>query len=255
MDLATFTPERLAALRRRYSIVPPALSVGTVRDFCDSLDHLAELAALQNDMKDLQRPWMFKTILSVAPPGARLLEIGAGEPHVAQLLAACGCEVWAVDPYDGSGRGPTEFEAFRSRYPQLKIIRAQFGTHLTDIPADAFDCVYSISVLEHIPHPNLADVIAASRRCLRPGGFHVHAVDHVYKGNGSTYHLQTLELIRRELRLEAAALQRVLAMVENDPDVYFLSAEAHNRWRGATSYDEFPMRRCLSVQYCVPRGA
>ena len=74
------TDEQKAALIARYSgrfHVPP-LSYGTVRDYCDSCDHLPWLASVQNDLKDLQRPWTIKATLGLLPPPARLLEIGAG---------------------------------------------------------------------------------------------------------------------------------------------------------------------------------
>ena len=66
-------------------------------------------------MKNLQRCWMVKAVLGSVEPGGRLLEIGAGEPLVADLLARLGYEVTVVDPYDGSGDGPLEFEEFRGR--------------------------------------------------------------------------------------------------------------------------------------------
>jgi hypothetical protein len=66
--------------------MPPALSYGTVRDFCDSMDHLRDLASCSGDLKDAQRPWMVKAILGGLPRGSRLLEIGAGHPYVASLL-------------------------------------------------------------------------------------------------------------------------------------------------------------------------
>jgi hypothetical protein len=52
--------------------------------------------------------------------------------------------------------------------------------------------------------------------------------------------------------MRTATVARVLDRLKCDPDVYFLSAEAHNRWRGATPYDDFPMRRCVSIQLFAP---
>jgi hypothetical protein len=56
------------------------------------------------------------------------------------------------------------------------------------------------------------------------------------------------------LGLDDGELDALLARLAADPDAYFLSAEAHNRWRGRTSYDDFPMRRCVSIQLCLPVG-
>ena len=42
--------------------------------------------------------------------------------------------------------------------------------------------------------------------------------------------------------------------METDPETYFVSAEAHNQWRGAVPYDSYPMRRIGSVELFA-RGA
>lgn len=53
-------------------------------------------------------------------------------------------------------------------------------THLQNSGlADAsFDCFFSIDTLEHIPTPDLRDVISEAKRLLRPGGHCVHAIDY-----------------------------------------------------------------------------
>ena len=43
----------------------------------------------------------------------------------------------------------------------------------------------------------------------------------------------------------------MLASLADDPETYFLSAESHDRWRGGVPYDEFPMRRCVSIQLVI----
>ena len=42
--------------------------------------------------------------------------------------------------------------------------------------------------------------------------------------------------------------------MEPDPETYFVSAEAHNQWRGSVPYDSYPMRRIGSVELSA-RGA
>ena len=78
-------------------------SYATVRDYCESVDLLPEIAPTDGDLKNVQRPWALKAILSRVPPPARLLEIGGGEPIVSGLLAELGYDVTLVDPYDGFG--------------------------------------------------------------------------------------------------------------------------------------------------------
>jgi hypothetical protein len=85
----------LAAAAERYRDYPVApLAYGTVRDYCDSFDHLRPLATASGDLKDQQRPWMLKAVLSqLRGRLGRVLEIGAGEPLVADILRRLGHEV------------------------------------------------------------------------------------------------------------------------------------------------------------------
>jgi len=41
-------------------------------------------------------------------------------------------------------------------------------------------------------------------------------------------------------------LTQLVQRMNEDPETYFLSAESHNRWRGALSYNRFPMRVCVA---------
>ena len=101
-------PRDLEETVERYGAVPrsrpAAVGYATVRDYCDSADHLPALASVNGDLKDVQRPWTLKAILGRVPSGGRLLEIGAGDPHVADMLARIGYDVTLIDPYDGRDR-------------------------------------------------------------------------------------------------------------------------------------------------------
>ena len=138
--MQALSPMERTALIERYAGKFPVepLAYGTVRDYCDSCDHLPRLSTLQNDLKDLQRPWTVKAALGLLPPGSRLLEIGAGQPLVAALLAELGYDVTVIDPYDGSGRGPTEVENFMQLYPNIRIIRDQFRLGVPELKNQIF---------------------------------------------------------------------------------------------------------------------
>jgi SAM-dependent methyltransferase len=249
-----FSDQDLRDIASRYRDFDPApLGYGTVRDYCDSYDHLYALATANGDLKDLQRPWVLKAVLgALGGKRGRVLEIGAGEPLVADVLESLGNETWIVDPYDGSGNGPTEYESFCARYPSLRFVRAQFGDASAGLPAGAFDCIYSISVLEHVAAAGLQAVTAEMARCLRPAGCSVHAVDHVHRGRGAEKHLGGLRTMTESWGIAASELDATLAAASNDVDTYYLSAESHNRWRAGVPYDEFPMRVCISIQVRVP---
>jgi hypothetical protein len=239
--------ERLWEISERYggSFEVAPLSYGTVRDLADSRDHFAGLARASEDMKDLQRCWMVKAVLGSVEPGSRLVEIGAGEPLAADLLRRLGYEVTVVDPYDGSGNGPLEFEHFRRAYPGLRFIRERFPPS-EGLPSGVA-CVYSISVLEHIPLDRVAGVVDAAREALTATGCSIHAIDHVLSGWGSESHQERLEEIVTRSGLTERDLRRTLERLREDPGAYFVSAEAHERWRGALAYDKYPMRKIASI--------
>jgi len=246
---AYFTENRRREIAARYRDHPlPPISFGTVRDFCDSADHLGPLASYQGDLKDLQRCWMLKALLSAAPPGARLLEIGAGEPVVAGVLSRLGYDVTIVDPYDGAGNGPVDYERYVAEYPDLRFVRSYLGptTDLGDQPVDVF---YSISVLEHVPEAAFVDLTVGVRRAGRSGARTIHAVDHVLKGRGAEYHEHMLLRVGAHCGVPDDAILAALRDADADIETYLLSAEAHNRWRGGLAYDSFPMRRCVSAHF------
>jgi glycosyltransferase involved in cell wall biosynthesis len=240
----------LEAAASRYAGCFPvdALSYGTVRDFCDSYDHLHALATEAHDLKDCQRPWVFKAILGTVPYGARLLEIGAGEPIIAELLSCLGYDVWVVDPYEGQGNGPVQYEHFCKQYPDIHILRRQFTEDIDAFDAETFDCIYSNSVLEHIPASELRGIFGAVNRLLKPEGRSIHAVDHVLRGKGAEWHKANAGCLLELCGFAGGTLDTLEHRMAQDPDTFYLSAEGHNRWRGTKPYDEFPMRQVVSLQ-------
>jgi 2-polyprenyl-3-methyl-5-hydroxy-6-metoxy-1,4-benzoquinol methylase len=253
---AGFPESELDAIRERYAgFAVPRVGYATVRDYVDSSEHLRPLATAAGDLKDVQRPWMLKAVLGTVPAGGRVLEIGAGEPLVADLLARLGYEVWVVDPYDGSGNGPVEFERYRRGSPGLHFVRDRFSDELAEIEPGAFDCVYSISVLEHIDPEGIDGVVRGIRRALKPSGTTIHAVDHIERGEGGEHSLALLGHVTVGLGVPAEELEAALARLSEDTETYYLSAEAHDRWRGELPYEAFPMRACVSVDLAVSASA
>lgn len=245
----------LRRVAKQYGDFRPAEALGyaTVRDYVDSLETLNALATINQDLKDAQRPWVLKAILGSVPAGGRLLEIGAGDPWVAGLLTQLGYEVFVVDPYDGRAGGPDQFEQIKAQFPRITFLRGLFPQALSALKDDKFDCIYSISVLEHLPPeaiaPVFAGIAAHSRTAKSPT---IHAIDHVLLGAGAEAHFSNLAKMVECLGFQEQDLRTLLDRLDRDPDAYFLSAEAHNRWRGAIPYDEFPMRRCVSIQAIAP---
>jgi uncharacterized UPF0146 family protein len=252
MNLIPYTidTDRLSHIQTLYkNFRTDPISYATVRDFSDSVLNLPEIATIAKDLKDVQRSWILKAIIGSVPSGGKIIEIGAGDPHVAHWLSQLGYQIVVVDPYDGSGNGPTNYEYYRENFPSVQFVKENFSDEVNDLIENSYDCIYSISVLEHIPHPSLKKVMAGIQRYKKLGANTHHAVDHVLKGNGSEHHLKTLEIIGEELGINNYDLHTALQNAADDVDTYFLSAEAHNMWRGNISYEEFPMRRCISMHF------
>ncbi|MFL6450185.1 MAG: class I SAM-dependent methyltransferase [Bryobacteraceae bacterium] len=250
--------QREDLLRRYRKTEVPPLSYGTVADFCDSCDHLPYLSGIQADLKDLQRPAALKMIVGACSPGASLLEIGAGEPYVAQMLVDLGYRVTVVDPYDGSGRGPTEFDYYQSKYPDLRLVRSTFSDEVDLGESHSFDCIYSISVLEHVHQPFLGSLFRGVSRFLKRGGYSLHLIDHVLSGEGADFHLMQLaDIVSLQANLSGrsnaevlAGFHRVMANASTDVETFFLSPVGHNQWRGQVAYSAFPFRRVISINSC-----
>ena len=90
-------------------------------------------------------------------------------------------------------------------------------------------------------------MVIATLEALAPGGCSIHAIDHVVAGWGAEAHLERLEEIASSSGLPIERLHELSERLEQDPDAYFVSAEAHERWRGALPYDDYPMRRIASI--------
>ncbi|QGJ71853.1 Class I SAM-dependent methyltransferase [Planctomycetales bacterium 10988] len=241
----------------------PTLSYQTVRDYCDSADRFPSLARYQYDLKDAQRPWMVKRILESLKPGAKLLEIGGGEPLAASLLASHGYEVTVCDPLDGTAFGPQGYDEYVKRFPEVELIQELFDADMAIKLNKTFDCIFSISVVEHIAEQDLQKVYDGIDLCLAKGGYCMHAIDHVFRGKGQDQHEAMLNWVVAQQKQLAgtpaskesikAELDSLLHAAHEDLETYYLSALGHNLWRGQMSYEEFPFRKCISVQSVVRR--
>lgn len=237
------------------------MGYATVKDFCDSADYLSQMCKFDGDLKNVQRPWIIKTIMSQVPLGGKLLEIGGGIPSVAGFLTELGYEVTIVDPYQGDGNGPMEYEKYLQQYPHVNIIKAFFEPNLQGVNPASFDCIFSVSVLEHIFEEALENVFRGISKFLRPRGKSIHCVDHVLQGAGAQEHDENLKVILfHQLKLQELTYgisdferdyYKMMNRLNDDLETYYLSAEGHNMWRGDVPYDVFPFRKVVSIETCV----
>jgi hypothetical protein len=248
-------PAQRKEIISRFSARDPkrGTSYATVRDYCESLDELPQISGVDGDLKNVQRPWAAKAILAHVPLPARLLEIGGGEPAVSGLLAELGYDVTLVDPYDGFGNGPTDYERYRQEFPQVKIIREYLRPGLEALRGQVFDAVFSISVLEHIPPDDLGTCFDAIGEFLAPGGASIHCFDFILQGNADAYDLLNAQrILAEQKRITAPSadtpFQQLLDNLRSDVETFFLSPQGHHHWRGGRAYSEFPFRKVVSIQ-------
>lgn len=123
-----------------------------------SIEHLNALRAVE-----------IETIVShLQPPGAHVLEVGAGTGRQAQELAARGYSVEAIEIPDSNYSGHRLFP-----------ITDYDGRHIP-FADQSFDIVFSSNVLEHVP--DLTQLHAEIRRVLKPGGYAIHVMPtHVWR--------------------------------------------------------------------------
>jgi 2-polyprenyl-3-methyl-5-hydroxy-6-metoxy-1,4-benzoquinol methylase len=252
----------------RYSNRPIAgLGYATVKDFCDSTDFFSTVMQFESSLKDVQRPWVIKAILGTVPVGSKILEIGGGEPLVSGALQNLGYDITLIDPYDGSGNGPKEYDQFQHMYmyPQVRILRGYFEKDCSLLAGELFDCIFSVSVLEHIPTENLEHLFNGIDQFLRPGGYSIHCIDDIVDGPTADWHFQELreilalqfrlqnhEMPLRDARSDAEnKLSRLHEQLHNDIETYYLSPLEFYRWKNGSSYEEYPFRKIISVQSCV----
>lgn len=256
-------PATAAAIVARFSKSNrlPETSYATVRDYCESIDELPQIAALDGDLKNVQRPWAVKAILGAVPPPARLLEIGGGEPIVSGFLAELGYDVTLVDPYDGFGNGPTAYERYVEFFPKVKIVREYFRPGMSALAAGSFDAIFSVSVLEHIAS-TLSPCFEAIAEFLSPSGASIHCFDFILQGRGDADDPPVAQRILAEQAKLAGessppSLETLLEELRADVETFFLSPQGHHHWRGGRPYAEFPFRKVVSLQtisYRDPTG-
>lgn len=121
---------------------------------------MMSVESFQRDHRRLIRTKELELVFPFIPPGARILEVGAGAGWQAKVLADRGHEVVAIDLPNG------RYSELRE-YPVLDYDGANFP-----VEDRSMDVVFSSNVLEHVP--NLEQFLSEMRRVLRPGGVGLH---------------------------------------------------------------------------------
>lgn len=132
-----------------------------------------------NTIREFEYPWAFHAV--PLGPGVRVLDVGGGLGGFDFTLSKLGCDVVNVDPgMEAKGKGwPCDVAT-------INKLNGIFGSRVelrnttvqrANLEPNAYDVAYSISVIEHLPQQEIAEVCAAVFACLKPGGKLVMTVD------------------------------------------------------------------------------
>lgn len=132
-------------------------------------------------IKAHNRPWVAETVNLTQ--GMKVIEVGGAYSTLPRFLA----EQYSVEAWVGDDFGIEDDETLWSRWgdprrlpelhPQVTYIYERFGKFSLSYPDEYFDCIFSVSTLEHVPYSERESVINDMHRCLRPGGIQLHTID------------------------------------------------------------------------------
>lgn len=104
--------------------------------------------------------------------GLKIAEVGGGDSRVLKILSDDN-ECWNIDKFEGLGQGPTVINKVKG----VRVVESYLGDFSKELPEGYFDCVFSISVIEHIQFDVLENFFKDIERILKPGGVTMHAID------------------------------------------------------------------------------
>lgn len=153
---------------------------------------------LEKKLKKPSWPWHLKSIQDLVAFSylenhidKKIAEIGGGNSRILPALAQVN-ECTNIEKFEGRDGGPAK-EAKLKRVNNIKCFVGEFSDQLQDA---CFDILFSVSVVEHVPNPNLEDFIRDCRRILRTGGTMVHLVDMYLAPDRDGYNKTRVDLYR-----------------------------------------------------------
>lgn len=120
-------------------------------------------------LKDIQDGFIISILQDYQ--GKRVAEMGGAYCRVMRDFYHS-MECWNIDKLNFKDKVPKVF-----REGSIKHINSYIGDFSEELPADYFDLVFSISVLEHIKKDDMTNVFLDIFRILKSGGKSYHAVD------------------------------------------------------------------------------
>jgi len=188
------------------------------------------------DLKIYQDLLVYNFITQNLPKGSKLLEIGGGNSRVLEVLKQ-DYECWNLDKFEGVGNGPNQI----INYANSRIVLDYIGNFNAELPNQYFDCVFSISTLEHISEDETTfeKITQDIDRILKPDGFSLHCFDVVVKPK-EVWTNQFLPYLFKTQKTLNSLID--FDQIKLDPDLYGMSEIAYRQfWQPTTqkSYQEF----------------
>lgn len=238
-----------------YSRIPDHYAL--IRKYEEEFPEIAAPLKMRGMLKDFQNLFALDQILTRLPDGGKLLEVGGGSCIMMRGLnrgRPGRYECWNLDPLDGSGNGPrSETHARDGETPMralngITIVEDCIGAFSQALEDSSFDCVFSVSVMEHIPIRDWPKCFDDMHRLLKPGGFACHAVDlHPLDAQNALDRLIMLRLAQDKLfRPADPSLAPSIEDVRTDPETLSVSPFEYARWLRYMNEPDGPYRRVAS---------
>jgi len=132
-------------------------------------------------IKGHNRPWIIAN--GNFKKSKKVIEVGGAYSALPQYLSdKFNLEAWVADDFGIESKEDLwsrwgDREELISKFPSVNYVFERLGKSTTNIPSDYFDCVYTVSTLEHIPPNRMKKVFDHMCKMLRPGGCMLHCID------------------------------------------------------------------------------
>lgn len=143
--------------------------------------HEKRLPFAEWGIKGHNRPWIIAN--GNFAKGEKVAEIGGAYSGLPQYLSdKYNVDAWVVDDYGVESKEELwsrwgNREELKSKYPSVNYVFERIGVGTSNIPMNYFDCIYSVSTLEHIPWNNMKKVFDHMCKMLKQGGRMLHCID------------------------------------------------------------------------------
>lgn len=132
-------------------------------------------------IKAHNRPWIEE--VGQFRSGQRIVEVGGAYSRLPEYLGArYELEPWVADDFGMESDEPMwarwgDPQELPARYPDVTYVFKRIGSFPSELPTHAFDRVFSVSTLEHIPAQSIPLVLKDMHRLLTRGGIELHTID------------------------------------------------------------------------------